>query len=388
MFCDECGAKIPLGSSFCEECGYKIPNLGVSVSAVNSFDFGTIGNISTVATEQLYEQNGLKVENGVLVKYIGKKRNVTIPGTVEEIFDRVFENNEFVTNVTIEEGVQVIGKRAFASCLSLKEIVIPKSCTTIYEDAFEGTSIETLILPEMDISVVMQFLSDNAVIYIEDEEITKNTTKRGNAFVVDIKAIEKIAEENKRRAIEEIRIKDIFVIKNGVLTKYKGEETSVTVSFLATSIGERAFYCNEYLKNVKIPNSITHIDDEAFSGCKNLTSIEIPDSVAMVGSHVFYGCESLSTVKISNCLTKIGRSMFVYCSGLKTVKIPKSVTAIGDYAFNHCEGLTSIEIPKSVTAIGECVFANCTNLRTIKIPAECSCGTNWNYGCPAEIIYY
>ena len=137
MFCDECGAKIPFGSAFCEECGFKLENVEATASS-GGLDFGALGGLSTVATEQLYEQNGLKVENGVLVKYTGKKRNVTIPGTIEEIFDKAFENNELVTSVKIEEGVQVIGKRAFASCPSLVEINIPSSCKKLYEDTFEN----------------------------------------------------------------------------------------------------------------------------------------------------------------------------------------------------------------------------------------------------------
>jgi hypothetical protein len=386
MFCDECGAKIPLGSSFCEECGFKLDTNNASASSAG-FDFGAINNISTVATEQLYEQNGLKVENGVLVEYTGKKRNVVIPGTIEEIFDKVFENNEFVTNVTIEEGVQVIGKRSFASCPSLVEISIPSTCQTIFEDAFEDTNIERLVLNNLDTCVVKRFLSGSVAIYIEDEEIAERTIKRDNAFVVDIKSLEKIAEENKRKAVEEVRIKNIFDIKNGVLTKYKGDTASVIISFLATSIGKCAFKECKELKSVEIPSNITYIDDEAFSCCENLTSIEIPDSVTKVGSHLFYGCKSLSTVKISNRLTEIGRAMFACCNGLKTVEIPKSVRTIGDYAFSNCTSLTSIEIPKSVTTINSWAFYGCTNLKTIKVSRYCNCVACWKYDCPAEVIY-
>ena len=61
-----------------------------------------------------------------------------------------------------------------------------------------------------------------------------------------------------------------FVIENGVLEKYTGNETKVV-----------------------IPDSVTEIRACAFKGCKSLKEITIPDSVIDIGERAFEGCEDL-----------------------------------------------------------------------------------------------
>ena len=56
-----------------------------------------------------------------------------------------------------------------------------------------------------------------------------------------------------------------FVTQNGVLLKYIGTDSDVT-----------------------IPNGIKYIGFGAFANCKSLTSISIPESVTMIGFYAFY----------------------------------------------------------------------------------------------------
>lgn len=197
IFCEECGAKIPNGSAFCEECGFKI---GGNIEKVSNegFDFGAINNM---ATEQLFEKEGFVVENEVLTGYTGKKRSITIHN-VEEIYDGAFENNDVITFVEIQEGVKIIGKKAFANCKSLIKINIPASVEKIYDDAFEGVCLDTLILPEIDMELIKQCLSDNARKYLNSDFISDCVLKSGAAVAINIKAIEKktIGKEAERNA--------------------------------------------------------------------------------------------------------------------------------------------------------------------------------------------
>ena len=62
-----------------------------------------------------------------------------------------------------------------------------------------------------------------------------------------------------------------FIIKNGVLTRYTGDDAEVT-----------------------IPDSVTSISNGAFLDCTSLTSINIPDSVTSIGDWAFDGCENLT----------------------------------------------------------------------------------------------
>ena len=158
-----------------------------------------------------------------------------------------------------------------------------------------------------------------------------------------------------------------FIIENGILRKYMGND-----------------------KNIKIPDSVTEIYAYAFHGCSSLTSVSIPDSVTEIGLYAFDDCSSLSGISIPNSVTYIGKKAFNHCkinnleyrnllkiknglalsddesevlyctnSSLTSVSIPDSVTEIGDSAFFCCSSLTSVSIPDSVTEIGEDAFYDC-----------------------------
>lgn len=149
-----------------------------------------------------------------------------------------------------------------------------------------------------------------------------------------------------------------------------------------TSIGKMAFaWCNR-ATSLTIPNSVTVIEDEAFYACQYLTDISIPDSVTSIGYSSFGNCNNLKTVKLSNNLTVIPESAFYYCPELESVTIPNKVTTIGDNAFGSCESLSRVSIPASVTSIGSEIFYDCKNLQAVSVDTN-----NLNY-CSFDNILF
>lgn len=69
-----------------------------------------------------------------------------------------------------------------------------------------------------------------------------------------------------------------FIIEQGVLRQYSGNETEVVIPDCVTAIGDRAFFQCTSLTSVIIPDSVTSIGQGAFLECSNLTSIIIPKS--------------------------------------------------------------------------------------------------------------
>ena len=78
------------------------------------------------------------IENGVLVDYVGKDGDVTIPNSVTYIGDGAFYGCTGLTSITIPDSVIGIGNVAFHGCSGLTRVTIPNSVTHVGAYAFEG----------------------------------------------------------------------------------------------------------------------------------------------------------------------------------------------------------------------------------------------------------
>lgn len=136
-----------------------------------------------------------------------------------------------------------------------------------------------------------------------------------------------------------------FGASGGVVTEYKGNDTSVVIpasvgSNAVTAIGAGAFSGNTSIKSVSIPSSVTQIGQEAFADCTSLSSVSLPSSLKTIGIGAFYGCTSLTSVAIPDGTQTISDEAFAQCTSLQTVTIPASVTSISDDAFSGCGSVT------------------------------------------------
>ena len=181
---------------------------------------------------------------------------------------------------------------------------------------------------------------------------------------------------------------------------YRNNIKTVVVENGVTSVGNSAFYAQNYLTSATLPSSVTSIGQSAFHGCTNLPSVDIPLSVTSIGNNAFYGCRKLASITIPERVTFIGSYVFCSCNvlssitvaagntkydsrdncnaiietetntlihGCKNTTIPSSVTSIGNHAFYLSTTLLSITIPSSVTSIGEYAFYDCYYLKTAVI---------------------
>lgn len=76
-----------------------------------------------------------QIVDGVLEKYLGKQKEVTIPDGVKIIDNEAFRKCTFLEHVIIPESVIKIGK-AFSYCQSLKSTNIPRGITEIEFGSF------------------------------------------------------------------------------------------------------------------------------------------------------------------------------------------------------------------------------------------------------------
>ena len=79
-----------------------------------------------------------EIEDGVLVKYLGKGGDVIIPDGVTEIGDEAFKDCENLVFVRIPDGVTHIDGSAFERCRQLGRVRVPDSLKSIGDRAFVG----------------------------------------------------------------------------------------------------------------------------------------------------------------------------------------------------------------------------------------------------------
>ena len=88
-----------------------------------------------------------------ITRYCGNELNIRIPSIIEDKKVKGFEgyiaslklsifhhHKNFVRKVTIEDGIEFIGERAFLECPKLRSVVIPGSVREIHQEAFSGCS--------------------------------------------------------------------------------------------------------------------------------------------------------------------------------------------------------------------------------------------------------
>lgn len=139
-----------------------------------------------------------------------------------------------------------------------------------------------------------------------------------------------------------------FVIVNGVLKEYKGNERFVEVPERVTTIGGEAFKGNSSIQSIKLPITVTVIKPGAFKYCIRLNSINIPVGVEKIGSETFFGCTNLTSIKLPYSVLTIDSHAFEECRRLETITIPDSVNFIGLAAFGECSDLKEFILPDGI----------------------------------------
>jgi len=302
---------------------------------------------------------------------------LTISGNGEmcSVFEALWDR-EKVKKVIIEAGVTSIGYGAFEYHSSLSSVVIPDSVTSIGGDAFIScTSLKSVIIPDSVISLgysAFAYCSNLASVTMPEDLLRFSADAFEGTLWLD-----------------GLAATDGFTIVNGVLIRYIGDSSEVTIPHGVTIIGDSAFLRNENLTEVVIPSTVTEIGVGAFSECSNLAGITIPDEVTSIDAGAFTSCTSLANVTLPENLQVIETATFRNCTSLTNLTIPNSVTEIKSQAFSNCKlldialpenlieigkdaffqsGLTTVTIPDKVKIIGSGAFMNCQALTSVTIP--------------------
>ena len=231
--------------------------------------------------------------------------SINIPSSVTTIESQAFECCSNLTTVTFGENSQLtsIGIWAFSSS-RLTSINIPSSVTTIEYGAFESCSRLTIYCEASSKPSGWDSDWNYSNCPVVWNCISFETTDEGLYFVVAL-------DDNGNKYI--------------TIAVYSGSNTNVVIpeyinvngeNIIIKTIAKKAFYDNDTITSVTIPDSVTTIGDYAFFDCDSLTTIYIPNSVTRIEEYAFSHCSSLTSIYISNSVITIGQYAFRYCSNL------------------------------------------------------------------------
>ena len=269
------------------------------------------------------------------------KGDLVIPETIEgypvtKIGEKAFVKC-FYLNSVIMSSVREISTFAFSECISLVSVEMP-NVQKINEYAF----ISCHSLPSIELP--------NA------EEIASSAFEECVSLEsVDMPNVKKVAGDSFLNTEWYDRLTDEFaVVGDGVLVKYCGKDTSVTVPDGIKCVA--GFYGNNKIISVDIPNAQA-IGDCGLYGCRNLKSVEMPN-VESIGRNGFCLCDDLVSVYMPN-VQEIDAGAFDMCWELVSVEFG-NVQVMGNSAFSECESLISVYFHSDApTKFGENVFERC-----------------------------
>ena len=123
--------------------------------------------------------------------------------------------------------------------------------------------------------------------------------------------------QNSRQSCRE----DAFSIKNGVLVKYAGQETGVTVPDGVTKIAAHAFDSCTAVREVILPDSVQQIERFAFVHCLSLQHMQFGFGIRTIPAGCCQNLPALASITITGSLKQIETNAFRNCRLLSSVHV-------------------------------------------------------------------
>ena len=331
-------------------------------------------------------ENDFLIENGILKKYVGPGGDVVIPEGVTEIGPGAFEPSRFedyesLHSITFPQGLKIIGRRAFASCIALKEVTLPESVCEIGMAALRGHMTtkrveifsSALQLPEKKLAIFEYPPAEMDKLFLFAPNLPFDIWKKHGLATAAAKTFLSeyarytnvpVAEEyityiasQRRTLLPEILNSDNVDILKMLVIAGKITKKNYTENYLEPAINCNAKQCIAYLKETfrdispsgdsekaKSSNAKTEWNGVNFSldGRKMLryagnaegTIYHVPEGTVEICSEAFY-MPLLHGILLPESVKKIQDMAFIAKGGQPLfVKLPDGLARLPDGAFS------------------------------------------------------
>jgi hypothetical protein len=199
---------------------------------------------------------------------------VVIGDTVTSIADNAFDTCINLVSVTfiLPSVFTTIGYQAFADCFALKEFATPESVTSIGDQSFGGTVIDSFYIPAGVTSISAGVFNGGKI----------------GGFIVS----------NDNPNYSHGSLGELFNKNKTTLVKYASKriDSSYTIPDSVTTLESVALGYSDNLRSITITNNITSIPIYCFADCQNLTEIYIGKRVNSIADTGFGYCANLSKI--------------------------------------------------------------------------------------------
>ena len=298
---------------------------------------------------------GFLIEDGVLKKYTGPGGDVTVPDGVTVIGDRAFEHCEGLRTAVIPDSVESVGSFAFRGCPRLEAVRVGDGVRKIGLFAFaECGALSEVWLGKNVFSVDWYHFKESAPRAVRVSEDSKTLLSEDGA---------------------------VYSRDGKTLIYYPSgrEARTVAVPDRVEVIGKFAFRYCAHLETVRTGDGVREIEAHAFLGCAGLKEVFLGRNVRLVNHNAFdrSGLRALAVSEENPDLlsedgvlySRDGKTLLLYPpeKADKQAVIPEHAEVIGSQACRHCARVESVKTGDGVRAIHLHAFADCAALAEITL---------------------
>lgn len=355
-------------SLFSDKTSLTSVTMGKYMQIINDGVFSGDTNLESINMEDLTELQYIGIDVFDEVPWydtylsLNDGKVITFGNVIHDVSGTLGDSTYTVPSNIVSISADAFKGHSELTTLDLSEAT---SLETIGDNAFEGTGISSVVLPDSVTYVGSGAFKDCANLTIAD--ITGNE---------DIEMGSSVLENDKLTQLS-----------------YDG---SVTLSSL---IGSTDGILDD-LTSVKLTGDIDgEICSSALSGASNITSVDLTGA-KIIGTSLFTGLAQVDTItgtedveyvaddsvtdtvwydNQADGLIYFGTAFIIVKGTISNVVLNDDVTGIAAEAFVKSSEVTSI--PETIKYIGEKAFQQCTNLTTINLPNLISCGDRAFQAC-------
>lgn len=330
----------------------------VGVSTINGNVFHRKKNLRSVTFSKDVRKIGSDAFSGTGIE------NLVLPEGVEVIGDRAFRSCIDLKSVSLPSTLKRIGYAAFSECKNLKHIQLPEGLEEIDGSAFSNSGIIDISIPDS-----LLYLGENVFYGCKMRNLEKY---KGICYCDGYAiALDKGNEQGwGKSAWDCVKWSSIEFKPNirgfcASLFEYC-PATKVIIPDTVRVLPENLFGYSD-LREIVLSDSLKVIGDSCFKSCK-LKHIEIPDSVEVIGKGAFLGCRALTDIKLSKNLQVLSSKVFQSCIKLTHITLPEGLKQIEPMTFAMCKQLTQIDFPTTLRKVGTDFLYKCLSIERVELP--------------------